>query len=262
MKKLQIILCFTAFAMVVFTGCKKDEDTVEIPEVFTESVSDVGENSVMASGSVANDGGAEIEERGFVLSTGPTPTIETGIIRLAGTGVGSYSSQITGLLGGTSYYLRAFATNAEGTGYGNAILFTTDELFGFNFQGSTIWGYPEDNMPWAVWGPQQIVGANNTANGQGNTQSIAIFDLPSGAKTCNSLEAFGHSNWYLPALDELVALYENQDLWGNFYNGLGIYWSSTEVSENEGYAVDFSTGEVSIREKNAQAGCRCVRRTF
>jgi hypothetical protein len=246
----------------VLSGCKKDEVQVEVPQVFTESVSNVGETSVSASGSVASDGGGEIEERGFVLSTGPTPTVETGIVRLAGTGVGPYSSQITGLLGGTSYYLRAFATNKAGTGYGEALLFTTDQLFGFSFQGSTIWGYPEDNMIWAVWGPQENLGATNATNGQGNTQTIAIYSMPSGAKTCNTLSAFGHSNWYLPAINELVAVYENQDLWGNFYNPLGIYWSSTEVSATEGYAVDFATGEVSVREKNSQAGCRCVRRTF
>lgn len=256
----QIIGLVLLFA--VLSACKKDEDTAIVPEVYTESVSDVGENSVTASGSVANDGGAEIEERGFVLSTGPTPTVETGIVRFAGTGVGPYSSQITGLLGGTSYYLRAFATNSAGTGYGEALLFTTDELYGFSFQGSTIWGYPEDNMAYAVWGPQQTVGAVSSTNGQGNTQTIAAFPGSSGPKTCNSLSAFGHSNWYLPAIDELVALYENQELWGNFYNPIGIYWSSTEFSATEGYAVDFSSGEILTLPKNSQSGCRCVRRTF
>jgi len=246
----------------VLSGCKKDEVQVEVPQVFTESVSDVGENGVSASGSVASDGGAEIEERGFVLSTGPTPTVETGIKRLAGTGTGPYSSNITGLLGGTSYYLRAFATNKAGTGYGEALLFTTDQLFSYPFQGATIWVYPEDNVIYATWGPNGTTGAVSMNYGIGNTETLASFPNPSAARVCSELVAFGHSNWYLPAHDELIALYENQDIWGNFFNQQNLYWSSTEESANTGYAVNFQSGEVEVLQKSAQYGCRCVRRTF
>lgn len=251
-----------ATVLILMSSCKKNEDQFDIPEVYTASVTNIGETSVIASGSVANDGGGEIEERGFVLSTGPTPTLETGIKRLSGTGTGTYSSSITGLLGGTNYYLRAFATNEAGTGYGNAVQFTTLELLSFGFNGATISVYPEDNTIYSVWGPQQSVGAVSAVNGEGNTNTISGYPNPSAAKICHELMAFGYNDWYLPAIDELEALYEHRELWGNFNNPQELYWSSTEESADQARTVSFSTGEEVDRPKNSQHGCRCVRKEF
>jgi uncharacterized protein (TIGR02145 family) len=41
------------------------------------------------------------------------------------TGKGSFTSSITGLTAGTTYYAMAYATNNIGTGYGNVVSFTT-----------------------------------------------------------------------------------------------------------------------------------------
>ena len=42
-----------------------------------------------------------------------------------GTGIGTFSSNLTGLISSTTYYVRAYATNTVGTAYGNQISFTT-----------------------------------------------------------------------------------------------------------------------------------------
>lgn len=55
-----------------------------------------------------------------------TGTLQVAPVSVRGMQEGSYSSSLTGLLPGTLYYVRAYATNADGTGYGTAVTFTTD----------------------------------------------------------------------------------------------------------------------------------------
>jgi len=60
-----------------------------------------------------------------------------------------------------------------------------------------------------------------------------------------------YHDWFLPSIEELLKLYENlhQEGLGNFENG--IYWSSTQSSESQAKALDFSTGEVVEIDKNS-----------
>ena len=60
---------------------------------------------------------ATITARGVCWSsTNSTPTISNSISN-NGTGIGSFSSSMTGLLPNTTYYVRAYATNSVGTAY-------------------------------------------------------------------------------------------------------------------------------------------------
>jgi hypothetical protein len=61
-------------------------------------------------------------------ATDPAPTISDSKTS-NGTGTGSFTSSITGLLPGTSYHVRAYAMNSAGTAYSNDIIFTTDATF-------------------------------------------------------------------------------------------------------------------------------------
>jgi hypothetical protein len=72
-----------------------------------------------------SDGGAAITEKGVVWSTNPAPTI-TDSKTSDGTGTVPFESSLTGLVASTTYYVRAYATNSAGTGYGNEISFTTN----------------------------------------------------------------------------------------------------------------------------------------
>lgn len=83
---------------------------------------DVGENltitSAISGGNITDDGGFPITERGVCWSTFPYPTTSDNKTS-DGTGSGYYSSTITGLnLQSTTYYIRAYATNINGTVYG------------------------------------------------------------------------------------------------------------------------------------------------
>jgi uncharacterized protein (TIGR02145 family) len=94
------------------------------PTVLTTSISSVTKISAISGGTISSDGGLEITSKGICWSTKSIPTINDNKTS-DGIGISLYTSQITGLTAGTTYYVRAYATNAKGTSYGNEVIFTT-----------------------------------------------------------------------------------------------------------------------------------------
>ena len=93
----------------------------------TTAVSSVTSNSASSGGNITDDGDGAISARGICWATAPAPTISDSKTT-NGTGTGSFTSSLTGLLPGTSYHVRAYATNIAGTAYGNDLTFTTDAI--------------------------------------------------------------------------------------------------------------------------------------
>lgn len=74
---------------------------------------------------VVMDAGSETTERGICWGTEPDITVETAEYAAVGQGIGNFYTLASGLEKGSTYYMRAYAKNAEGTFYGEAIQFTT-----------------------------------------------------------------------------------------------------------------------------------------
>jgi hypothetical protein len=91
----------------------------------TTAASAIAGTTATSGGSITNDGGTVITSRGVCWSTSQNPTIALSTKTSDGTGTGNFTSNITGLTPGTTYYLRAYATNSAGTAYGNQISFST-----------------------------------------------------------------------------------------------------------------------------------------
>ena len=90
-----------------------------IPTVSTDTVNGYNE----CTGTVLADGNAPVTQRGFCYDTLPSPTLENGVVLADGSGLGEFTATLTGLPVGKLYFVRAFATNAKGTAYGNQIHF-------------------------------------------------------------------------------------------------------------------------------------------
>jgi len=95
-----------------------------LPKVTTSSVSSIADVSASCGGNVTSDGGLTVTTRGVCWSTSQDPDINDDHTS-DGTGTGAFTSSITGLTPGTGYYVRAYATNTNGTAYGNQVSFTT-----------------------------------------------------------------------------------------------------------------------------------------
>lgn len=122
--KITIIVSFLIGTILI--SCKK-ERTENIPAVTTTTILEITHISAISGGEIVDDKGLTITARGICWSTNITPTIQDNKT-VDGSGAGSFKSTLTGLKGSTKYYVRAYATNRSGTGYGMTLSFNTDEV--------------------------------------------------------------------------------------------------------------------------------------
>ena len=118
MKKLSLFL--VTLTMILFS-CKPE---IEKPTVATKSVGEITKTTATVSGDVTSDGGAEVTERGVCWNSDGAPTILDSRTK-DGTGIGSFTSNLSDLTPQTTYYVRTYATNEAGTAYGEEKTFTT-----------------------------------------------------------------------------------------------------------------------------------------
>jgi len=95
-----------------------------VPFLSTAAITDITGNSAIGGGEVTGSGGADVTARGIVFGTEANPTI-SGDKTADGDGVGTFESMLENLKGNTTYYVRAYATNTAGTGYGPQVSFKT-----------------------------------------------------------------------------------------------------------------------------------------
>lgn len=95
-----------------------------IPVVTTMDVTEISYHQATCGGEVSDDGGLAVTDRGICWSTSPNPTVDGDHIA-SGSGLGSFSLNMTGLASFTTYYVRAYATNSHTTSYGEEMSFTT-----------------------------------------------------------------------------------------------------------------------------------------
>ena len=178
-----------------------DDVEVGVAGASANVVSDVTATTATCGGYVADDGGATVTARGVCWSTSQNPTISDSHTT-DGSGTGSFTSNITGLNGLTTYYVRAYATNSVGTMYGNQVSFTTTEALpvvttsavsNITLDNSTInascGGNVTDEGAYAVtargvcWGTSQnpTVSGSHTTDGSGlGSFTSTITGLTSG----------------------------------------------------------------------------------
>jgi uncharacterized protein (TIGR02145 family) len=95
-----------------------------LPAVTTDEVTEITQTYATSGGTVMDDGGADVMDSGVCWSTTENPAISDNKASCCA-GTGSFIIRLTKLSAGTKYYVRAYATNSAGTGYGNQETFTT-----------------------------------------------------------------------------------------------------------------------------------------
>ena len=103
-----------------------DPAQVTLPTVVTKPVSEIAEESAVGGGNVIDNGGYSVTVRGICWSTHRNPTIYDNYTTDLIGQLGDFNATMTNLSPGTTYYVRAYAKNEKGTGYGSEVSFTTE----------------------------------------------------------------------------------------------------------------------------------------
>jgi len=119
------------------------------PSVKTGDVTNISTTTADCSGNVTSDGNAAVTARGVCWSTSENPTTSNSKTT-DGTGLGTYTSNISDLSPNTTYYVRAYATNSVGTAYGEQKLFRTYDTFTDSRDGHVYKTLNIDGQVWMV----------------------------------------------------------------------------------------------------------------
>lgn len=118
--------------------------TVVLATLTTNEISDISKTGAVTGGNVTADGGNQVIARGVCWNSNPSPII-TNNKTTDGTGTGSFTSTITGLAPGTTYFVRAYATTSSGTSYGTQKSFKTKDENLLNLSGAYLGQTPPGN---------------------------------------------------------------------------------------------------------------------
>lgn len=100
-------------------------DVIPTSSLTTNTISSIANTSAISGGNINATTDDVVIARGVVWSTTSSPTIDLSTKTVDGSGSGTFTSSITGLSLGTLYYVRAYATNSNGTDYGPQQSFTS-----------------------------------------------------------------------------------------------------------------------------------------
>jgi len=115
--KFKIVISALLLSLLFFNACKKKNDpTSQLPVVVIDSITNITLTSAEINGSVQFTGGLDITDKGICWATTQNPTVDNTKLS-AGPGDGLIFLKITGLVKGTTYYVRTYAINSKGTAY-------------------------------------------------------------------------------------------------------------------------------------------------
>lgn len=150
-----------------------------------------------------------------------------------------------------------------------------DSLYGKTYQAGLIFAFnmtdgtgmvaaPTDDRSKPKWGcyGTAIPGADGTAFGTGKQNTIDILagcrTISIAADKCNKLTLGGYTDWFLPSYIEISSM--NDKLHKKGLGDFGsLYWTSTELSNNNARALNFTTNSFSGVAKLSQLYVRAVR---
>ncbi len=190
------------------------------PIVTTNLVSNITDISASCGGNIISMGGSSITARGVCWSTSPNPTINDSHTEDGGS-TGSFTSNINGLNPFTTYYVRAYASNSHGTGYGSELSFTTT-YSGTTQDGQSCPGAPAVDIDGNVYNTVMIGTQCWMKENLRTTRYSDSTSIPLGSTTSNT-----GSYRYFPNNNS-----SNVSTYGYLYNWPAVMHGTTSSSTN------------------------------
>ena len=234
-----------------FTG-----PAVQYAFVDTDEASEITANSATCGGNVTTDNGKTVTAKGICWSTSENPTIEDNKTN-DGFGTGSFTSELTDLEPNTTYYVRAYATNAAGTSYGEEKSFTTlpagpdangHSYVDLGLPSGLLWATcnvgaetPEAYGNYYAWGETEPAPNNNYDSSNCSTYGLSNSELQSqgyidsnGNLTAqyDAATANWGGDWRMPTKTEMQELINNCTWTWTTQNGVNGYKVTSKVNSN------------------------------
>jgi hypothetical protein len=278
-KKLNIYtLLLIAGLLALFTNCQKqvNNNLNESIKIENTRVSAVIQIRATVRAKITSDGGSPITERGVCFDTVPNPTITSKKQVADSVAADSFLVRLRGLKPNQKYYVKAYARNNNGVGYGEEVSFTTRGIkIGDQFEGGVVF-YLEPSGLKGLIAAQQGLDYDTTWGcagtsapgtlpeiGTGRANTLAIIKVcktpGTAAQFADKLDYSSFSDWYLPSKDELTEMFKRRDV---VIMNNAERWSSTEVDANTAWALSFDAAGTPvpvIRDKNTPHGVRPIR---
>jgi uncharacterized protein (TIGR02145 family) len=239
-----------------------------LPTILTATTFAISQTSAISGGNVTDDGGAGVVKRGVCWSTTSNPTIANSVTE-DGTGAGIFTSSITGLVAGTTYYVRAYATNIVGTAYGLELIFVSGLITDIDGNaypvvtiGTQTW--MSENLRTTKYQNGDLIGTTNPATLDLSGESTPKYQWASGLDE-NNVEINGRlytwyavtdsrnvcpTGWHVPTYAEWTTL---TDFLTN--NGFGYQGSGSDIAKSmaatSGWNTDSLAGPGSIGNDQA-----------
>jgi unsaturated rhamnogalacturonyl hydrolase len=169
--------------LVKYNNLPWHDATPALPALSTIAVTNITSSTAMSGGNITSDGGSSVTARGVCWSTNVNPAVDLSTKTTNGTGIGTYTSSIDRLTSGITYYVRAYATNSTGTGYGNQVSFKCEE--------NLLAYYPL---------------ITNTTDITGNNPDMILINTPfsNGGIYCNGIyEKQGYCDAHTPEINQI-----------------------------------------------------------
>ncbi|MCQ2308658.1 MAG: hypothetical protein MJZ78_01585 [Bacteroidales bacterium] len=234
------LICIT---MTFFVSCNKANtesgggSVQTVATVTTNDITEVTATTAVCGGEVKMENGWRVVERGVCWNTEPNPT-PSDFHTSDGEGLGKFTSNITGLIENTKYYVRAYAINDAGTGFGSEISFTTKigswsgehEYVDLGLPSGLLWATcnvgantPEDLGDYFAWGETTTKNYygwflsykwyNDSCNSITKYCSDSHFGVVDNKTILDPDDDVAHvkwgENWRMPTCDEINELKTN-----------------------------------------------------
>jgi hypothetical protein len=229
---------------------------------FSPNISGTG---AAGGGIVADQGSSAVTERGLCWNTSGNPTLADSHAS-DGSGTGTFAGvSMTGLTANTVYHVRAYATNGQGTAYGNEITFDSGYAYGADHAGGYVFyndgnsgglvAAKVDQSTTQIWSNiTNVLVTTGTAIGTGQANTIAIIGqtghTTSAAKLCYDYDDGTYSDWFLPSKDEMNLVYLNLIARGTGNFASMFYWTSSENDSNDAWIYEPMNPPIFCAAKN------------